>query len=340
MAIAERQPAADLVDTVLCSAHSYSFFSLVERLHGLHDDNLEAARLTAPARRRLRLECDPRLGFPVAEVTIAERLLYQHAPEHSRYRVNVTLFGMHGTDSPLPGYFLDRLAYEHAQETGIRTAFLDFFNHYLLGLLHRSWRKYRYYIRFRPHAQDQFSRYVFALIGLETPQLRGATALPWSRLLSFAGLIAGRSRAPGIVAGIIAHCFELQHVNIRQFEPRVVDICSRQRVMLGRQNGVLGNSFVAGQRTRTRSSKFTIVISQLTQARMREFLPDGENFERLRALIDFLLRDALAYDLELCLQPDEIPPFSIDRGQATQLGWTSFLGTADNHRGVRIKVRS
>ena len=48
-------------------------------------------------------------------------------------------------------------------------------------------------------------------------------------------------------------------------------------------------------RTRTRSSKFTIVISELDQAQLHDLLPSGINFGRLRALIDFLLRDGLAY---------------------------------------------
>lgn len=62
--------------------------------------------------------------------------------------------GLHGTDSPLPTYYLEQVAYEHAQGIGVRPAFFDFFNHYLLSLLHRIWRKYRYYIRFQPGATD------------------------------------------------------------------------------------------------------------------------------------------------------------------------------------------
>jgi len=94
-----------------------------------------------------------------------------------RYRIQASFLGLHGTDSPLPTYYLDEIAYENAHGIGLRPAFLNFFNHRLHTLLHQGWRKYRYYVRFQPGAKDGFSRYVFALIGLDDSALRGATPL-------------------------------------------------------------------------------------------------------------------------------------------------------------------
>ncbi|MEB6587543.1 MULTISPECIES: type VI secretion system baseplate subunit TssG [Pseudomonas] len=338
MANTDRQATADLADKLLANAHQYNFFQLLERLHGLHGDDLEPRWPSEAARLRVRLASDPRLTFPVSDVYKAERM----PGEQARYRVCTTFMGLHGTDSPLPTYYLEQVAYEHAHGIGVRPAFFDFFNHYVLGLLHRIWRKYRYYIRFQPGASDGFSQYIFALLGLNDKQMRGDTALPWSRLLSFAGVIASRSRPPGTVAGIIAHCFDLKHVRIREFETRSVPTDARQLVSLGRSNGQLGSTFMVGSRTRTRSSKFTIVINELDQAQLLELLPSGINFGRLRALIDFLLRDGLAYDLELRLKQHALSPFCLHRNQGAHLGWTSFV---DNRHGqispvVRIRGRS
>jgi type VI secretion system protein ImpH len=325
MATADRQTAPDLVESLLAQAHRYDFFQLLERLHGLHGDDLEVRWPDAATRLRVRLGSDPRLRFPASDVLSAERM-----PGHAaRYQLCTTFMGLHGSDSPLPTYYLEQIAHEHAQGIGVRPAFLDFFNHYLLGLLHRAWRKYRYYIRFQPGASDQFSQYLFALIGLNDQQLRGDTALPWSRLLSFAGVIASRSRAPGTVAGIIGHCFDFARVHIREFETRSVPTAVRQLVCLGRANGELGSSFMVGSRMRTRSSKFTIVIGELDQAQLRDLLPSGVNFGRLRALIDVLLRDGLAYDLELRFKRDALTPFCLHRSRGASLGWTSFIN--DRH---------
>ncbi|MBK5000255.1 type VI secretion system baseplate subunit TssG [Pseudomonas sp. S31] len=203
-------------DLITQDAHRYSYFQLLELMHQLHGDDLEQRPLSDEARRRLRLEVSPSLSFPVADVLSASRL------KDDRYCIQASFLGLHGTDSPLPGYYLDQLAYEHAQDIGVRPAYFNFFNHRLHTLLHQGWRKYRYYRRFQPGATDGFSRYIFALIGLDDAELRGATPLPWSRLLSFVGMIASRSRSPGMVAGMIAHCFDLRQVFIREFDERTV----------------------------------------------------------------------------------------------------------------------
>lgn len=338
MAMADRKAAPDLADVLLTDAKNYDFFRLLEQLHGLHGDDLEAIDAAEPERQRVRLSSYAGLSFPASDVALAERM---QDNARSDYRVQATFFGLHGPDSPLPGYYLDRLAYEHGQGLGIRPAFFDFFNHRLLTLLHQAWRKYRYYIRFRQEARDRFSRYVFALIGLNDEELRGTTPIPWSRLLSFAGLIASRSRSPAVVAGIIAHCFDLRTVQIREFETRYMYIAGEQRLALGKRNGQLGENFVIGSRVRTRHSKFAIVIPDLDQQRFRQFLPSGENFPRLRKLIDFVLRDPAAYDLELGLRQEEVPPFNLGQSKGTHLGWTSFLNqkTLRKPSTVRIKVR-
>jgi type VI secretion system protein ImpH len=337
MATIDRQTTSDLADLLLADARNHSFFRLLEQLHQLHGDDLEHAVTSCATRRRIRLQSSPGLNFPASDITAAERL-----GDTERYRMQVSFFGLHGSDSPLPGYYLDAMAYEHAHGEGNRTLILDYFNHRLLSLLHQAWRKYRYYLRFQYQANDRFSRYVFALIGLNDEHLRSATALPWSRLLSFAGVIASRSRAPATVAGIIAHCFDLTQVTIREFEERKVAIAPSQRNALGSANCSMGESLVIGCNIRTRSSKFTVVLGNLDQPGFREFLPSGVNFSRLANLIDLLLRDGTAYDLELRLSPLEAPPFSLRRSQGSHLGWTTFLDLDLSHPApmVRIQVRS
>ncbi|WP_313644739.1 type VI secretion system baseplate subunit TssG [Pseudomonas sp.] len=326
----------DAVDRMLREAHQYSYFELLELIYQSHGDDLEQRPLAPETRRRLRLEVSPKLSFPTADVVDAERM------GEDSYRIQATFLGLHGTDSPLPSYYLDQVAYENAQDIGIRPAYFNFYNHRLHTLLHQGWRKYRYYRRFQPGATDGFSRYIFAMIGLDDAALRGATPLPWSRLLSFVGMIASRSRSPGMVAGMIAHCFDLQQVSIRELEKRTLLIPPPQRNGLGLLNCALNDNFLVGGSTESRSSKFTIVIAGLDQQQFRELLPSGDNYQRLARLVDFLLRDVGAYDLELCMRAEEAPPFSLKAEHGTHLGWTSFIADRKdpNPPPVRITVRA
>ncbi|MNW17255.1 hypothetical protein D3C71_2163720 [compost metagenome] len=70
---------------------------------------------------------------------------------------------------------------------------------------------------------------------------------------------------------------------------------------------------------------------------MRDLLPSGINFGRVRALIEFLLRDGLAYDLELRLKQNALSPFCLHRSQGAYLGWTSFVD--DRHGEISPVVR-
>ena len=91
------------------------------------------------------LETSMRRGFAASDLSLAERLpgTAEADDDNVRYRVQTHFLGLQGADSPLPAYYLDRMAFEQAQERGIRSPFLDFFNHRLLTLLHQSWRTHR-----------------------------------------------------------------------------------------------------------------------------------------------------------------------------------------------------
>lgn len=319
----QRETASHInAQEVLQDAHNYAFYRLIEHLYSLHDEDVEemgATHIAAP--QRIVLEGDASLGFPASDVVEAHEI----PDSEGMYQIKTSFFSLQGPDSPLPGFYLDQLAYDYAHNIGIRPAFFDFFNNRLLTLLNHAWRKYRYYKRFQHEARDRFSKYIFSLIGLNDEHLRKENDIPWSRLLSFTGIIASRSRSPSVVSGIIAHCFDLESVAVREFEQRYVDISKEQRNSLGKRNMGLCNDFVLGARISTRASKFTIIISELTEEKFREFLPNGINFGPLRQLINFLLRDSMAYDLELGLKQEEIPPFMLSKNSGTYIGWTSFL---------------
>ena len=341
MGTCERETTRDLTNTLLPQAQRHQFFQLVERIHQLHADNLEQLLDVRPEDERIRYQTNPALGFPTTEVTQAGQ------DAASRYHLQIAFLGIHGGASPLPHHYLEQIAYEAHQQLGIRADFFDFFNHRLITLLHRGWRKYRYYVRFRPEADDRFSHTVFSLIGLNDASLRGTTqGVPWSRLLTYAGMIATRSRAPSMVAGIVAHSFDLakDQVILHEWQAYSTPIPPDQRTRLGQQNGCLGHSFSIGARVHSIGSKFCIAISGLTQTRFREFLPDGKHHLPLKNLVAFLLRDQLAYDLALGLIQEEIPPMQLhpDAKHGCNLGWTSFLGkiALKKETDVRIPVRA
>lgn len=214
------------------------------------------------------------------------------------------------------------------------------FNNRLIALFYRAWRKYRYYIRFQDDAIDKFSSQVFALVGLGNEDIRGDTPINWCKMLPYAGMLAGRSRSPQAVAGIIAHCFDLEDVSIRQWEFRHVEIPQSQQCVLGKSNVKLGEDTLLGSKVGDISGKFVLCIKGLSLMRFQDFLPSGKEFMPLCKVMEVILREQMAFDFELTLKTDDIPLLRLGEEQGGQLGWSSFLGQAAiEQQQVLIQIR-
>ncbi|GEK74568.1 MULTISPECIES: type VI secretion system baseplate subunit TssG [Halomonas] len=306
---------APLVD----GARRYDFYQLVELLHRHHGDDLEGDREADPAGERVRFQASASLGFPGSDILSLTPRPAGH------YDMRVSFLGLQGAQSPLPGYYLEAMAHAEAHREGAAGDFLNLFNHRVLSLLHRGWRKYRHHVRYQDGAADGFSAAIFALVGLADDRLRGETPINWSKMLAYAGLLAGRSRSPDVVAGIVGHCFDLDGVEVESWVHRRVEIPPDQRTRTGLGASTLGQDMIAGSRVDDISGKFALCLHGLDLERFRDFLPDGRDHQALRTLMEFVLREPLAYDLELELLESEVRPMRLGEGGSCQLGWTTFV---------------
>lgn len=307
----------------------YSFYQLVELLHRLGGRDPEGEEWEIGC--ELIFQANPSLGFAPSDLSEMEVM------NDGRVRLETRFLGLNGAHSPLPGYLLDLLLND---ESGIQRTFLDFFNNRLTALLYRAWRKHRYYVRFTEDARDPFSARVFALVGLGNEGLRGETPINWCKMLAYAGMLAARSRSPQAVSGIVAHCFDLEQVAVRQWQFRYVDIPPDQRCSLGQANGQLGFNTMLGERVGDISGKFVLAIKDLTLERFRDFLPSGREFLPLCKVLEVVLREQMACDLELRLKQEEVPRLQLGDEKSGHLGWSSFLGDGScRDQPVVIQIR-
>jgi type VI secretion system protein ImpH len=311
---------------------SYNFYQLVELLYRLKDLDPESDEFESQC--TVLFSANPSLGFAASDVSGLDIL------DDDRLRLQTTFFGMSGSQSPLPAFLLEQMVTE--DENGVRKLFMDFFNHRLITLVYQIWRKYRYYMRFREGASDPFSAQLFALVGLADDRLRGETPINWCKMLAYSGMLAGRSRSPQVVSGIIAHCFDLDSVSIRQWELRQVFVPQSQKMRLGKANNSLGHDSVIGTWMKDRMGKFVICIHELSLSRFNDFLPTGKDHQSVIKLVEFILREQMAFDLELGLKADEAPAMRLSSSEdidSACLGWTSFTGHTQENRRVLIQIR-
>ena len=139
------------------SVTEYSFYQLVELLNKLQGKSTTTQETTDEI---IRFKSCANIAFPTRDVISVKK------NQNGQFELEVSFLGLHGSQSPLPSYYLDDFAWEDAQQQPSVTDYLNLFNHRLVTLLHRIWRKYRYYICFENEGVDSFSRYMFSLVGL------------------------------------------------------------------------------------------------------------------------------------------------------------------------------
>ena len=314
-------------------APRFNFFQLVELISRLEQVDQEGGLDYLPAEERIRFKATASLGFPTSDVLGVSR------DREGRHQLEVAFLGLHGSQSPMPGYYLDDLAWEYAQGEPKLGLFLDFFHHRLLTLLHRVWRKYRYHVRFQDEGEDGFSRLMFALVGLGNQVVRQSLPVNRAKMLSYAGMLASPSRSPEVVAGLVSHCFDLEQVEVQAWQPRKVPIHPDQQNRLGSANSTLGGDLVIGARVNDCAGKFLLRLNDLGFEQFLSFLPNGEHFQPLVRFVSFILRDQLAWDLRLGFGPEQARGLCLGEEQSGRLGWSSFLGQPPSDPFVTICVQ-
>lgn len=342
MANQNRASAPDLSTHVNERGRHYAFFQAVELIQKQLDGGREVGTHVLARDEKVFFNVSHALAFPLSDIAAIHDLpADEREGGRKRFLMTVNFLGLHGSGSPLPSYYPEMIA-QYDAEGSILRGFFDFFHNRIVGLFHRSWRKYRYYQRYQPGGADPFSQWVFSLFGLGDERVRASTRVYWPRLLCFAGILATRNRSPGVLSTVISHAFDLKRVEIEEMVRRKVEIPREQRSAAGGASCTLGQSMVIGDRANDCQGKFRIVLHDLTHRRFSEFLPSGKDFKRLRGLVEFMLRDQFAYDLKLCLAPREARPLTLHGREEGRLGWSSFMGEGevDDIRPVVIRARS
>jgi len=324
---ATHRPAASPLNPMTHAIREYSLFQAIqltqETLRQAHPDLTQDQLYDL-----IEFQANPSLGFPGSDI---DRIQFFEERGQLRARMRLNLLNLTGAGSPLPVFYVEQSLGDSSDEANPTRTFLDLFNHRLHRLLMPIWRKYRYRASFEKGATDSFSRQLFALIGLGSHQIRQANELNWKRLLPYLGLLSLRAHSAALIEAVLRYYFKHAELAIEQCMLRTVEIIDEQRNCLGTLNSVLGKELVLGQHVHDRSGKFRIHIRELSWARFHEFLPNGDGYQPLCALVRFSLRDPLSYDIRLVLRQEEIHDLRLCAQSECRLGWTSWLGreTAD-----------
>ncbi len=279
-----------------------------------------------PGNEIVRFRSHPSLTFPPSE--IVDLKAPPPGQEDRPPEMTVNFIGLTGPLGVLPHPYTELVRERVSYKDTALWSFLDLFNHRFASLFYRAWEKYRFPIAYERQGEDAFTEYLFDLIGMGTPGLRGRMAVKDQALLLYAGLIAQKPHSAEAIASILAR-------------------------LLPGPGGRSSSSRGSGSRSSRRTSRRSAQANSRARADGRGGLlglrlavevpgpdgpahpapssspssPSGRPGSPLTDLVRYLAGLEFDYDVQLVLRKEEVPPCSLDSKSALppMLGWTTWV---------------
>jgi len=306
------------------------FFALVRRLAA-------DARLD-PVGRALRPQAEPFRFGQQPSLAFAPREIADARIEHGRLKLRLTSLGMLGPNGPLPRHVTE-IARDRSdrQHDSTLADFLDLFHHRYLTLLYRAWASAQASAGLdRPDAEP-FSSYVASLVGLDVREAAGG-GLPTHALLAASAHRVREARNPEGLQATLERYFGVP-VAIEEYVWHWIEVDATEHCRLGDADATaqMAQGAMLGELAPDRQCRFRLVIGPLDLDRYLRFTPRGEDLPRLVEWVRAFVGDELAWEVELRIAPDGVPPAVI--GGTQQLGWSGWLGGGGNQpvTGMRFE---
>jgi type VI secretion system protein ImpH len=307
-------------------------------------DGLQALRLTELGMARLGTAATP--ADEPARVKVVQGLAFAPSPvvavsdEGGLMRVRQAFLGLTGPLGVLPQPYSELVQKADRLRNRAVSAFLDLFNHRLVGLFVRASEKYRLGLLLQrsatraagaeAEARDPASRAMQALAGFGTPFLQDRMAVEDEVILFYAGLFAARLRPPGALQAMLTDYLGMS-VRIEPYSGRWVAVDEAEQSRLSSHGGFsrLGVDAVAGARIWDVQSNFRVVVGPVDRAGLRRLMPDQPGLAKLVDLVRAYAGPDLGFDVQVILRADCVPDLVMPgpggaAGDAPRLGWNSW----------------
>lgn len=351
-----RRPDPTVEELLFREGYLFDFFQAVRLLEMKAPPGRGVGGLTIPSQEPVRFQGHIALSFPPSSIDRVD----PGTDADPIPRLTVTFFGLLGVVGALPRHYSE-LVLRHekenkGREVGALRAWFDMFNHRLVSLFYRSWRKYRFWPAFERREDvigepDAFTQCLTSLVGLGMPGLRNRLALhsreqgygqsprELARVDDRAVVYYGGFFSQGVhnatsLEALLEDHFDVP-VEVRQFQPQWLHLSPDDRSHLGEAglNNLLGIDAVAGQRVLDVEGRICLRVGPLTYEKFLSFLPDrsatpeGKDFYRLGHLQRLYVGQEFEVDLQLVLRADEAPEcrLPVSTADGPQLGWNAWL---------------
>ncbi len=329
-ASAPAEAAAALFDQLADRPGRFDLFQALRRIEAAHPHLPRLGEALRPIDEPVRFGGEATLTFAPTAITRLEVA----GPDAQAPRLVQRVIGFFGPNGALPTH-LTEYARERVLHHGDRTfgAFCDLLLHRFGLLFYRAWARAQPVVSMDRGRDAPVVRHVGALVGLAEPSLRERDALGDFSKLFFVGRLARSARDADGLQSWISLRFKVP-VQVQQFCGHWMPLAADQRTRLRRYGEPgLGRGAVLGRSVWDVQHKFRIVIGPLDWPSFQAFLPGGEQLDALQALVRQFVGFEFAWDVQLRLQPAQVPGWPLGglaagaRAGVGRLGRSAWLNS-------------
>ena len=306
--------------------YKFEFFQAVRLLERIFPERSPVTRTVTPQTEVVRFRGNASLRFPPSEIFEIKEIADDSSDE-KKLEMFVNFMGMLGIVGVLPIHYTELVVDRARYGDTALWSFLDIFSHRAVSMFFRAWEKYRFPVQYE-RGNDDFTGYLFDLIGLGTTGLRGRMNLDDENLLPYGGLVVQKPHSASALEQILADYFAVT-AKIRQYNGQWLTLDDESITRLGTANSALGATTIVGTKVWDYQSKFRVRLGALKFAEFQAFLPNGTAHQPLLSIVRFMTGEELDFDVQLKLKAKEVPSTILTTRamRRPMLGWTSFLKT-------------
>jgi type VI secretion system protein ImpH len=336
MASSDRRKAVSVIAELFAKPQQFDFFQAVRIIEQWSKQQVAASYDSNPENQAkplehglIRFKTSASLAFPSVAI--------QHikAVEDCWAEISVYFMGLTGTQGTLPQHYTEFILKQNHLNDRVFKECLDLFNHRSLMLYYQAWKKYRLaaqYGQARVNQEDTFTYTLRCLVGLGTGHLKNRTVIPDQVLFYYAGFFSQQTRSMAGLRAILSDYFDFT-VQIKPWQGKWFNIAKSEQTWLpgllqpkGQYNQ-LGKTAILGTQVFQPQGKFRLVIGPLSLNQFQNLLPNGKTLPAVLELTELYVGYELEFDVQLCLEPAEIPTCQLSSVASYQplLGWNTWL---------------
>lgn len=260
----------------------------------------------------LRLRPATEISFPASDIRRCK------LTTNNKFDLQINFMGMYGSDSPIPHYFNEHVAFE-SEESEVLRKFIDIFCHRYYFQFHLAWKKYR------PYIDVESSDYIYYL-----QCLSGNTISNKKSELYCGSTMGVRVRNATSLSQILCEYLDGIVVEVKEFSPRWITISSDTTLGVNNSDApILGDNIILGESVLDLSGKVDICIGPIPISISKKLVPGSKYLSGFVNIIDKYLEPSITYDLVFEVLPSEILKNHLGVSDVV-LGWSFWLGNTNN----------